>query len=594
MFSRICRPLVALPILAVMTLCAMASPSPANQTKRIALVIGNAEYQHVVKLPNPANDAKDIGMVLERLGFQVTSGTDLDYNQMRLAIRDFAEVASNADVSLVYFAGHGVEIDNTNYLIPVNAQLRRDRDVDFEAIRLEAVVDALSDTKGLKIVLVDACRNNPFLVDMVRTSATRSIGRGLARMDPSGVLVGYAARGGTLALDGEGRNSPYAQALLRHIEEPGLEIGKLFRKVRDTVYDVTGGAQEPFTYGSLPGEDIFLIPAVAPAAGVAAASAIELQMVEDFASVDARPTLRGWVEFVERYAAYRDNSLMKLAVARRDAMQASLDAARDAANRKPWLEVTFKFGRPEMTKDQRVLFQRSLSYMGFDVGTPDGEFGPRTQRAISAARFKAGLSAGTHIDPALLKVIPDPQAIDALKSEKARRFLSAELPQHGDSRFSDAIKALGASEVRFGYFEGRLYLAVLGDFGWTEASTMARRAGGHLVTIGSAAENEFVVELFMADPRFVQTASDGYQHGPFIGLFQIPGSPEPRGGWTWETGEPLSFTAWSQDNPDNFNGNQNIARFFRHRNFSGTRTLPRFWDDTTSGARGPGFIIEIE
>lgn len=595
MFAKSAGHLIALSILAVLAIMVLATPSPANQTRRIALVIGNSDYQHVSKLPNPANDAKDIGAVLERLGFEVTAGTDLDYNQMRLVLRDFAEAATGADVSLVYFAGHGVEIDNTNYLIPVNAELKRDRDVDFEAIRLDAVVDALSDAKGLKIVLVDACRNNPFLVEMERTSATRSIGRGLARMDPSGVLVGYAARGGTLALDGEGRNSPYAQALLRHIEEPGLEIGKLFRKVRDTVYDMTGGAQEPFTYGSLPGEDIFLIPAVAPVAGAAAASAVELQMVEDFAAADVRPSLAGWIAFVERYAAYPDNSLMKLAIRRRDALQAIEDARRRAAERKPWLEVEFGSGKPEMTRDQRILFQRSLSYMGFDVGSPDGEFGPRTQRAISGARFKAGLSAGTVIDAALLRAMPDPRAFDALKSPKAQSHDLAELPDDLDPRLRRAVEQLRRTPFRFDYHEGRLYLAVRDSSkGWAEASRTARSMGGHLVTIASAAENQFVFDLFSSDPDFITSDGSGALFGPFIGLFQVPGSPEPGGGWTWETGEPLAYTNWSPGNPDNFQGRQGVARFFRGPGARNRNLPPRFWDDTPSGPWGPGYIIEIE
>ncbi|MEM6579428.1 MAG: caspase family protein, partial [Pseudomonadota bacterium] len=240
-----------------LTLPGTVSAAP-DAERRVALVIGNSDYEHVASLPNPANDAEDISNALKRLGFEVTSGLDLDYRDMRLALRDFSEAAAEADVAVVYFAGHGIEIDNTNFLIPVNAELRSDRDVDFEAIRLDTVIGSLEDAKGLRIVLLDACRNNPFLVDMQRTTASRSIGRGLGRVDPGGVLVSYAARGGTIALDGEGRNSPYAKALLGTLETPGLEIGKLFRQVRDLVLEDTGGFQEPFTYGSLPGTDIFL------------------------------------------------------------------------------------------------------------------------------------------------------------------------------------------------------------------------------------------------------------------------------------------------------------------------------------------------
>ncbi|WP_170610475.1 caspase family protein [Ruegeria arenilitoris] len=253
-FSRLVK------VLGLSFFCLAATDTFASE-KRMALVIGNSDYSHVSVLPNATNDANDLADALTRIGFDVTNAANLSYREMRLAIRDFANVASDANVVLVYFAGHGIEIDNTNYLIPVNAALQSDRDIEFEAIRLDAIVNAVSVANGLKVVLVDACRNNPFLTNMARTSATRSIGRGLGRVDPGGVLVGYAARAGTLALDGDGRNSPYAQALLTHIEEPGLEIGRLFRKVRASVLELTGGYQEPFTYGSLPDREIYLVPA---------------------------------------------------------------------------------------------------------------------------------------------------------------------------------------------------------------------------------------------------------------------------------------------------------------------------------------------
>ena len=233
----------------------------AAWAEKVALVIGNSDYEYVGRLPNPENDATDVAAALDRIGFDVTTGIDLDYRGMRLAIRDFAQKARGADVVFVYYAGHGIEIDNTNYLIPVNAELRSDIDVQLEAIQLNVMLDSISASNGLKVVLVDACRNNPFIAEMTRTSSTRSIGRGLARVDPTGVLVGYSARSGTIAQDGDGRNSPYTEALLSHIEEPGLELGKMFRKIRDDVYQSTDGFQEPFVYGSLPGQNIYLVPA---------------------------------------------------------------------------------------------------------------------------------------------------------------------------------------------------------------------------------------------------------------------------------------------------------------------------------------------
>ncbi|WP_170604913.1 caspase family protein [Ruegeria arenilitoris] len=301
--------------------------SARSEPERVALVIGNGNYNHVANLPNAQNDASDISSALSRIGFDVDYSLDLDFRGMRVALRDFAKRAENADIALIYFAGHGIEIDGVNYIIPVNAELQSDKDVSFEAIRLDTVVTSLSSSEGLKIVLVDACRNNPFLSTMTRTNSTRSIGSGLGRIDPSGVLVSYAAKGGTLALDGEGRNSPYAEALLQHIEEPGLELGKMFRKVRDTVFELTEGYQEPFTYGSLPSEDIFLVPAIASKQNA------DL-LAEAFAKADRSQSLADWNIFLERFANEHDHPLYELGKLRQAALS-QLDARKTNDNRRP-------------------------------------------------------------------------------------------------------------------------------------------------------------------------------------------------------------------------------------------------------------------
>jgi len=322
----------------------------AAQESRVALVIGNAAYDHVSKLANPVNDATDIANALERIGFEVSRGMDLDFRGMRLALRDFARKAIDADVVIVYFAGHGIEIDNTNYLIPTNAELASDQDVEFEALRLDAVVAAVANVKGLKVILVDACRNNPFLRDMTRTSATRSIGRGLGRINPGGVLVGYAARGGTLALDGAGRNSPYAQALLSHIEEPGLELGKMFRKVRDKVFDLTDGYQEPFTYGSLPGKDIFLVPALPAVSDRDDGEKIarDFERADQLASVDA------WNSFLETYADRSDHPLTRLARRKRDETLLNPGSEKGLVESEPQISLPEWCGNPNEAAQQLI------------------------------------------------------------------------------------------------------------------------------------------------------------------------------------------------------------------------------------------------
>ena len=163
---------------------------------------------------------------------------------------------------MVFYAGHGIEVDQRNFLVPIDARLASDHDVEFETVPLELVLRTVERASGLRLVILDACRENPFAVSMQRAGTTRSIGRGLARVEPSGsTLVAYAAKGGTVASDGEGRNSPYTAALLEHLEQPGLEVGMMFRRVRDAVLASTRRQQEPFVYGSLSSEAVYLTAA---------------------------------------------------------------------------------------------------------------------------------------------------------------------------------------------------------------------------------------------------------------------------------------------------------------------------------------------
>ncbi|MHA1164808.1 MAG: caspase family protein, partial [Alphaproteobacteria bacterium] len=228
--------------------------------KRVALVIANSNYEHAGKLSNPSNDAKALAESFRRLDFDtVTLKENLDYRNLRLALKDFANESAGAELALVYFAGHGIEVSGQNFLIPTDARLESATDVDFEGIPLTSVLSSVEGAKTLKMVILDACRNNPFRSRMVRRSSTRSIGRGLAKVEPdNNTLIAFAAKEGTVALDGDSGHSPYANALLQVIEEPGVEIGFMFRRVRDLVLKATGQRQEPFTYGSLGGTPIYL------------------------------------------------------------------------------------------------------------------------------------------------------------------------------------------------------------------------------------------------------------------------------------------------------------------------------------------------
>ena len=234
--------------------------APANAQTKVALVFGNGAYQNAPELPNPPHDAADVAAAFLRLGFSVRLVTDARYDTMRLALVDFNRKARDAEMAVVFFAGHGMEVGGENWLVPIDAELKSDSDTEQEAISLRAIVLMASSASKLGLVVLDACRNNPFLVKMRRTIATRAISRGLGRIEPTNnVLVAYAAKDGTTAADGDGRNSPFTTALLKYLETPGLEINFLFRNVRDDVIAATG-EQQPFIYGSLTKEAIYLKP----------------------------------------------------------------------------------------------------------------------------------------------------------------------------------------------------------------------------------------------------------------------------------------------------------------------------------------------
>ena len=238
----------------------------AAAERRVALVIGNAAYKNASSLPNTINDSTAIAALFKSVGFEVViSRNDLGVVDFKRSVREFLITAENADMAVVYYAGHGIEISGTNYLVPVDAKLSRDYDVDDEAVSLDRIIWALQSVRRLRLILLDACRDNPFAAKL-RSAGTRAPSRGgLAKIEEvsADTLVAYAAKAGSVSYDGDGVNSPYATALVRHLAEPGLDIRIALGRVRDDVVAMTGGRQEPFIYGSLGGATIPLVPATA-------------------------------------------------------------------------------------------------------------------------------------------------------------------------------------------------------------------------------------------------------------------------------------------------------------------------------------------
>ena len=237
---------------------ALAGPSAglAQSQKRVALVIGNAAYK-VGPLQNPMNDAAAVAEVLQnKLKFdKVLLRQNLGFEAFRAALLELSREAAGAEVGLVYFAGHGTEVNGRNFLIPVDARLTNAGDLDLEAVALDTVLTQLAGVTKLRLVLLDACRNNIFPL----AGSKRSVTRGLSRIEPEeNTLVVYAAKDGTTADDGTGKHSPFTAALLTHIATPGLEISFVFRRVRDDVVAATHSVQFPHIYGTLGGKEFYL------------------------------------------------------------------------------------------------------------------------------------------------------------------------------------------------------------------------------------------------------------------------------------------------------------------------------------------------
>ena len=263
-------------VVALNVLLMQAGSALAN--KRVALVIGNSNYIRVSPLPNPERDATAVAALFRAAGFEtVEARSNLGTSEMRRALRDFADRVYGADIAVMYYAGHGIEVDGMNYLIPVDAALTRDIDVDDEAVSLERVLKLMEPAKKLRLVILDACRDNPFAVLMRRLNTSRTVARGLARVEPdsSNTLVAFAAKAGSTASDGDAAaHSPFTASLLKNIATPGLDLRLAFGLIRDDVLASTSGRQEPFVYGSLGGGIVSLVPGkAAPAATAPAATA---------------------------------------------------------------------------------------------------------------------------------------------------------------------------------------------------------------------------------------------------------------------------------------------------------------------------------
>jgi uncharacterized caspase-like protein len=238
-------------LMALLGVIGCLAATQAVAERRVALVVGNAQYAHTSALPNPRNDAQDIANTLRQVGFEVTLGYDLDQTKFARIIDDFARALEGADVGLFFYAGHGLQINDKNYLVSTEAKLESTFLVPSETIELDAVIRLMESKTGTNLIFLDACRTNPLTDNLKRNLAainrTTTVGRGLARVEPTGrdTLVAFSAAPGQEAADGHGRNSPFTASLLRHLPEPGLEVSVMLKEVTGDVRRETNNAQRP-------------------------------------------------------------------------------------------------------------------------------------------------------------------------------------------------------------------------------------------------------------------------------------------------------------------------------------------------------------
>jgi hypothetical protein len=370
---------------------------PAKAERRVAFVVGNGAYQHATKLPNPSIDAKAMAALLRNVGFDVIEGTDLGREGMAARLGEFAAKTQGADVALFFYAGHGIAVNGKNYLIPVDADPSSELDIKLgAAIDVEVTLDQTMADAKVKLVFLDACRDNPF-ADKIRTAGrTRSVTvlSGLAEMRSSeGTLIAFATGPGQKALDGKpGENSPFTHALLMNIAEPGAEIRHALTKVRAQVNEETGKRQLPWENTNLTG--FFYVNPAAAAPGATAgggAPGTAAPVAQTNASNDIE--LEFWrsarsSDKLEEYSAYLarfpSGNFAGLARARIAALQAgagarSADETESIATAVPTRETEEQLG---LDQRKRSDIQKRLSALGYPAGSADGNFSDTTRRAI--------------------------------------------------------------------------------------------------------------------------------------------------------------------------------------------------------------------
>ena len=379
---------------------------PSRAENRIALVIGNGAYKEAPALPNPPNDARAVIDTLKRLNFDVVAGTDLDIDDMRQAIRDFSRKLEGSDVALFYYAGHGMQVYGKNYLVPIDAKLSGEADLDFAAVDVDLVVKQMERQPRVKLVILDACRDNPLSKTLARsmgkTRSAEALAPGLAKINSgAGTLIAFSTEPGAVALDGDEEHSPFTRSLLKHLETPDAEIQVVMTRVRGDVFKTTQEQQLPWVNTSLTGEFYLNPKPAAPVQAepadkpvqVAIRSAFDEREVELalWRSVETSREPADYKEYLRQYPQGRFAGLAKLKIERLDKAKEPAQVTQPAQAAPPAQQAERSINPAEggeqalgLTQARRAELQQRLTVLGYATGGTDGSFGPRTRKAIAA------------------------------------------------------------------------------------------------------------------------------------------------------------------------------------------------------------------
>lgn len=375
--------------------------------KRVALVIGNGAYQSVPALENPLTDSKAVAAALKRIGFDVVEGYDLRLDAMRAAVGEYAVKLDGAKVAFVYYAGHGVAVAGENYLLPTDTVLKSEADLDFRTMNINLVMRQMQREDRVNVVVLDACRDNPFAKELARSLKTRStsVAAGLSEIavgSAAGTMIAFATDPGKTAMDGiSGGNSPFTTALLKHMETPNVSISTVMDRVREDVWRSTGEKQRPWVNTSIIGE-FYLNPSAKPVTQVAAADATTLVPAPLPATAPTPQSLeiRLW-ESAERsgspedYKSYLEahpNGYFAQIARNRIARSVSPAAGSTPAAAIPVTDSAALKSETGSTASETVLnlsakdrseAQARLKALGYDPGGATGKFGPGTRRALT-------------------------------------------------------------------------------------------------------------------------------------------------------------------------------------------------------------------